>query len=272
MKVYDALYKTLWEMGLLNQVGQASGGSTTTVVDTALALTADTKIGGSILIFKTTDNLAPLGEIKRVTDNDTNTYTTEAFSAAVGAGDQYAYVAKDFNVYELIPAVNLALEQIGDVGLADESLSIVADQREYTLPAAVYAGRIRNVQLMTNTGDADDPDYVMMYGWAVVPGTSPKLKLDKQYEAGRTIRIEYIGAHPEITSFSDDILGRIHPNLFKHSLKFALSKSRNEEAIASQDGYRDLYNSNRDEWAEAMRKYPVKLPRLVVPARTFGRG
>lgn len=274
-QIFEVLYDTLWEAGLLNQVGQATGGSTTTVVDTILSLDTDVKANGSILIFETTDGLAPQGEIKRVASNTANTYTTAAYSAAVGAGDLYAYIAKDFNVYELLPMINIALRnKVPPIGLKDTSITTAASQREYALPTAVKEGSIRAVYEQTNTGDSNDNQWAARYDWEVHPAAANStglLVFQKQPTSGRTIRIDYIGRHPKITAFTDYLHESVRPELFKAALKFTLDSSRNEEAIASQDGYRDLYNAARDEWNEALLRYPVWQPPVIRPARTFGR-
>ena len=271
MKVYTALYESLWEMGLINQVGQASGGSTTTVVDSSLALSADTKIGGSILIFETTDDLAPVGEIKRVTDNDTNTYTTDAFTAAVGAGDLYAYIAKDLNVYELIPAFNIALKKIGKIGKIDTSLAFIADTKKYDLPVSVKRGEIMNVAIEVDT---ENEDYAFLYDWRVQPaatGSNAQLVFSDEHTAGRTIKIEYIGYPDALTAFSDDLHETIPEELVKAAMRFTIDKMRHSDAIASQDGVRDLYNSSAQEFEQAQRDNPVWSPKMIKPARTFGR-
>lgn len=274
MKVWELLYNTLWEMGLLSRVGAATGGSTTTVVDSTLSLDTDVKAGGSILIFNTTDGAAPEGEIKRVASNTANTYTTAAFSAAVEAGDEYAYVSKDFNVNELLPAVNMALRKIGNIGIVDTSITTALSQREYTLPVTVKAGIVAAVYFQRNTGDSDDNQWAPAYDWSIkqtAAGSTALLVFKNQPAEGYTVRIDYWGQHPAITAFSDEIHESIHPELAKASLKFLFNSSRNSEAIASQDGYRDLYGSSRDEFNEALRRWPVWKPESIRPALTFKR-
>lgn len=275
MKAWELLYNTLWEQGLLNQVGQATGGSTTTVVDSTLSLDTDVKAGGSILIFETTDGLAPQGEIQRVASNTANTYTTGAFTATVASGDKYAYIAKDFNVYELLQAVNMAVRyKCPPIPVEDTSITTALSQREYTLPVAVKSGQIFKVEEQVNLNDSDDNRWAVCYDWTVRPavaGSTGLLVFESQPTAGRKIRISYVAPHPALTAFSSEISEYLHPELLKASLKFQFNQSRNEEAIASQDGYRDLYNASRDEYQEALRMWPVQRPQMVVPARTFGR-
>jgi hypothetical protein len=274
MKVYEALYDVLWEAGLLNQVGKATGGSTTTVTDSILSLDTNVKAGGSILIFESTDGLAPEGEIKRVSSNTASTYTTETYSAAVGAGDLYAYIAKDLNVYELLPMVNMAMRKVPPIYIVDTSITTADNQREYTLPLTVKEGRIATVYEQKNTGDSDDNRWAVVYGWSVkwsAAGSTALLVFDTQPTAGRTIRIDYLGRHPAFTAFTDNINEAVPPELFKAAMKFQIDLMRNEEAIASQDGYRELYNAARDEFNEALRRWPVKQPTVYVGGRTFGR-
>ncbi len=275
MKVWEAIYDVFAEMGLLNQVGEATGGSTTTVADSTLSMDTDVKKGGSIILFSTTDAGAPQGEIKRVASNTSTTYTTSAFSASVGAGDLYAYVSKDFNVYELLPLVNMALKsKCPAIPQTDTSITTALSQREYTLPTAVKAGKIYNVQIQTNTGDSDDNRWAPIYNWKITytaGGSTALLVLHDQPTKSRTIKIEYMAPHTTVTAFSDEINEALHPALVRSALKYQLNQSRNEEAIASQDGFRDLYNASRDEYQEALRMWPVPKPRQIAPARTFGR-
>lgn len=274
MLVWEWLYDTLWEMGLLSNVGAATGGSTTTVVDSTLSLDTDVKAGGSIIIQKTTDGLAPQGEIKRVASNTANTYTTAAFSAAVESGDEYSYVSKDFNVYELLKACNKALRKVGLIGLVDTSITTAASQREYTLPLTVKQGKIAGIYIQREANDSDDNQWVPVYDWSLgmAAATSTGLLIfKKQYDAGYKIKIEYLGLHPTLSAFSDTLHESIHPELASAALKYQFNQSRNEEAIASQDGYRDLYGASRDELSEARRMYPVWKPDVLVPALTFKR-
>lgn len=274
MKVYELLYQTLWEQGLLNQVGKASGGSTTTVVDASLALDADVKIGGSIIIWRTTDGQAPQGEIKRVTDNDATSYTFDAMTVAPESGDEYAYIAKDFNEFELLTACNMALRKCGKIGKQDVSITTALAQREYTLPVDIKKGSIRGVYIETNKDDSDDNRWAVIGDWSVGMATASNtglLILGFQPEAGYSIRIDYVAYHENLTGFDGEIHESIPESLGIASLKYQFNLSRNEEAIASQDGFRDLYNASRDEFEQAKREFPVWKPRTIKPFRTFAR-
>lgn len=273
MYIWQLLYDVFWDMGLLGQVGAASGGSTTTVIDSTLSLSTDVKAGGTIMIVKTTDGLAPQGEAQRVNSNTSNTYTTNAFTAAVGAGDEYAYIAKDFNIYEFMRMVNRGLRMIGMIPLVDTSITTASSQREYTLPVAIKRDQIANVEIAKNT-DANNYQWTPLFDWQVQqasPGSTGLLVLTKQPEAGYKIKIEYLGEHPEITALSDTLHEVVPPELATAAFAYMLNRSRNSEAIASQDGYRDLYGSTRDEFNEALRRWPIAKPRIVRPALTFKR-
>src|SRR5688500_61890 len=80
----------------------ATGGSTTTIVDTKLAdylgdsNEDDVLNGGSVIIVKDTAVAAPEGEFSRISDyDDAGTITTSTLTAAVASGDTYMYISPD---------------------------------------------------------------------------------------------------------------------------------------------------------------------------------
>ena len=274
MYIWQLLNDIFWNMGMLGQVGAASGGSTTTVVDSTLALSTDVKAGGTIMIVKTTDGLAPQGEAQRVNSNTSNTYTTNAFTAAVGAGDEYVYISKDFNIYEFIRLVNRGLRKVGMIPLIDKTITTADSQREYTLPVALKRNQIANVQLQRST-DSNNNQWVPAFDWDIeqnnTAGGTGLLIFKKQPESGYNVKIEYYGEHPEITALSDTLHESVPPELAEAAFAYMLNSSRNSEAIASQSGYRDLYGSSRDEFNEALRRWPIAKHRVIRPALTFKR-
>jgi hypothetical protein len=274
MYIWQLLNDIFWNMGMLGQVGAASGGSTTTVVDSTLALSTDVKAGGTIMIVKTTDGLAPQGEAQRVNSNTSNTYTTNAYTAAVESGDEYVYISKDFNIYEFIRLVNRGLRKVGMIPLIDKTITTADSQREYTLPVALKRNQIANVQLQRST-DSNNNQWVPAFDWDIeqnnTAGGTGLLIFKKQPESGYNVKIEYYGEHPEITALSDTLHESVPPELAEAAFAYMLNSSRNSEAIASQSGYRDLYGSSRDEFNEALRRWPIAKHRVIRPALTFKR-
>lgn len=87
-----------WYGGALNWSGTADSGTTTTLADTDIddryAANDARIVGGSVLIYDTTDDAAPKLELSQVTAYDpaTSAFTFGALTAAVGSGDSYKFV------------------------------------------------------------------------------------------------------------------------------------------------------------------------------------
>src|SRR5688572_22050535 len=113
-------------VGLQFQRRVATGGSTTTVVDSGYVNRkgdghyAQGPNGGHILfISQTTDDGAPVnqfGEVSAYTfSTSTPTFTIPVLSAAVGAGDIYAVMKPQVQLYEMIGRVNEGLRRLGEI-------------------------------------------------------------------------------------------------------------------------------------------------------------
>jgi len=133
---------------LANHVGDvrnslATGGSTTTLVDTTLIEPNDYYNGGTLLI----DQATPVAV--RITDfaSTTGTFTFSAITTAVVSDIGYTAVHSRFPLDVLKRSINMALADIGDVMAVDETLTLVADQERYTLPTGVTED-IRRVEQM----------------------------------------------------------------------------------------------------------------------------
>ena len=128
--------------GAATVVGTATGGSTSSVVDTARTEADDYWNNSWLYIASTTDSKAPLYEESLVADftaaNDTLTLSP-ALTAAVGATDTYE-LRRYFSASMIHSAINLALED-GRFQFRseaeDSSLVVLEDTYEYTLPDAV---------------------------------------------------------------------------------------------------------------------------------------
>jgi len=214
--------------------GIATGGSTSTVVD-ALRWEKDDYFnsrGGRpsrVYIRTTTDNAAPVGESKDVTDfvQATGTITVVAadaealFSATVGAGDTYA-ITHTFHWDEVKEAINMAISAVSRKALIDtmdESVSLVASVEEYVLPSDfVYVHRVS-----MEDGNGNYNEIVPGEQYRIVRGaTNPLLKFTKMppefqspghyygeywvssdMTAGRTLRIEGSTSQPELEEDTD---------------------------------------------------------------------
>ncbi|MCP4143164.1 MAG: hypothetical protein GY755_23235, partial [Chloroflexi bacterium] len=102
----------------------ATGGSTTTAIDTKLnSIEPDyrdddeTLVRGTLIVTRTTDGLAPQGEFQRITaySETSAQITMDAVSAAVGAGDTCRIIHSQFKLEEIIELANQALVDLGDI-------------------------------------------------------------------------------------------------------------------------------------------------------------
>jgi len=148
----------------------ATGGSTTTIVDTTNGpMYADDWWNNAWAnIITTTDGLAPQGETRHVSDfaGSSGTWTVSAaFTATVGAGDTVRFWSGPPKA-EALKAIEDALidafPAFYQVRL-DTSLSIVADTYKYTLPATI--GRLVRVELAT---DVTGAKFATLHDWRVI--------------------------------------------------------------------------------------------------------
>ena len=249
------------EMGIMT-TGQVTGSPSKTVLtDANLGATADNLINGVLFALDGTN----AGSYRRISDNAATTITVDTMTASFSTGDLYGYIKKEFRYQDMAMYTNMALSRIGNIGLKDTSITTASNQTEYTFPVALKEGDVRGVYFQTYTGDSDDNRWTPVPEVHIEPGTSGSTSLIilPQMTSGRTIKIEYMGRHPAVTSGVSYIDEAIHPVLAKTALKVVLGNRRAEGAIGSQDGYNQLYNKYMDEFERAKVQYPTWKPDRV---------
>lgn len=198
---------------------KATGGTTTTVVDSAYTnkrgdnYYAQGANGGHILFLsETTDGLAPqgqFGEISAFVNSGGPTFTVPTMTAVAGSGDIYAVMKPVIQLYEMIARINEGLRRLGEQDRSNTTLTGLADTLAYTLPAGINATNIKKIEI-----GSDDPDYPWRDapGFSIQPiaaGTGDQLIFTKQppYDsttpANCTIKITYHGPHPALSIYSD---------------------------------------------------------------------
>jgi hypothetical protein len=200
----------------------ATGGSTTTVIDTASQYTSDDSlVGGTALVVRDSGgaSAAPEGEFQRISDYvaSTTTFTVgTAFSAAIAAGDSVLLATPRIRLQQMRAAVNDALTNLGTISLVDTSLTSAAAQTEYALPVGLKIERLLDIQYQTVTTDADDNQYYSIISQSkyipAAPGSTGLLILP-QLPTDRTIKIIYEGVHPTLFAFSDKVSETIQEEL-----------------------------------------------------------
>jgi hypothetical protein len=189
--------------------GKATGGTTTTLIDTVNLKQSDNHFNeGSIWATKTTDGAAPQGKFARISAfvQSSNQATHEAITTWT-AGDFYSIAPALYPLSSIIEAINLVLERHDIVVEDTTSLDTVAGQSEYTLPAAVKRGGLLGVWVEGNTGDADDNRWIKIHNWALIVGTTGNQDtvVIPYQTGGRDIRIQYIGKHADVFEDTDSI-------------------------------------------------------------------
>lgn len=217
--LFDLVYKTAVKLPGGVREGAATGGSTTTIVDTVgLAdLDDDYFNKGTAYIVQTTDAGAPQGQYRQITDfvSSTKTVTVSpAFSATVGAADIYAVMTSRFPLHTIIQKINEVLTSLPAYPVTDiASLVTVENQRDYTLPAATRRD-LRDVQVETGTS-ATARKYVPVVNWDIIPATSSAgeiLHLSYDLPAGKILKLEYAEYHPQMLDYNDALEEVIHPD------------------------------------------------------------
>lgn len=226
--LFDATYRVARLLGGVTE-GVATGGSTTTIVDTRiLTQPNDFYNQGMAWILKDSAEAAaaPEEEFGEVTDfaNSTNTATIGAvsagsgapFTAAAGSGDRYALTTGKYPPHQLISTVNAALQEIGPIETSDiTTMDTATSQTEYSLPLAANAD-VRAVYLQGRTGDANDNRWEKIEGWTIrrtAIATQDLLILPFQYVTGRDIRVDYVQEHPELDDAGDHIREEVNLDL-----------------------------------------------------------
>lgn len=203
--LFDLTYRVARELGL-TQEGVATGGSTTSLVDTVMRTEPDDYWNnGTIWVLRDAGgaSAAPEKEYATISDfvSTTSTMTISALTAAIAGGDRYACMTKHVPLHVIIQKINQAIMDLGPIPYADiTSITTAADQTEYTLPVAAKRDLIQ-VRIQLIDDDANDNKWRKLDGnWEVQqadPGAAPRLIIP-QYTAGYDLKLVYLADHPEL--------------------------------------------------------------------------
>ena len=175
--------------------GTATGGSTTTLIDTNLLdsgeFADDHLNGGDLYITDTTDDLAPKGEARYITDFVQSTGTASvgrAFTAAPGAGDTYDVYLK-YTKEDLDTALMLAISDWRMV----TSLTLSANTAEYSLSATALHRAEQVVSVWLREATDTQSAYEQISDWRVWDNAGT-LTLEfgtVNYDSGTIARVVY---------------------------------------------------------------------------------
>lgn len=190
---------------VVNSVTTAAG-TATTVIDSTRTEAADYWNNGTLFVTSGTH----ANKTRVITDwaLSGTTFTIPTTTTAVGSGATYGVCTADWPRYKLWEFINRALREMGDVPAQDATLTTVADQEQYTLPAGV--SDVRLVEVATNTATP--------YGYQPYSGVWRELPSGiLQFDTGRApvddgllIRLTYMDAHATMDDDADTISTYVH--------------------------------------------------------------
>jgi len=203
--------------------GIATGGSTTQLIDTVRIQANDTFNNG--VIFFRTGTYANTYAVVTDYASATGIFTFAALTGAgIVAGVQYSVFSlmSGLNLYDMIHALNQALQDCGDVLQEDETLVTIADQEDYTLPTGVS-----HVREIHTTSETAAPYYWRpSTHWEEING---KLRFPYQYApasgAGYKIRIGYKAKHAALSVSTSEVSSQINTEWLKYTAAINLIRS-----------------------------------------------
>lgn len=217
-----------------SEVFTATGGSTTTFVDTKIGERIGQKPGSNSFIDSfavvTRDagllNAAPEGQFQRISLYDSSSYTftlDAALTAAIAAGDEVTVLSAEFYGRDLISRINRAIQKLV-IALPDVTLTYDTSTNLYSLPAAAKMERPRQLWIQGIVGDNDS--YVEWFNYDYVPsagGSVGGLRIDGTPGAqGATVRLVYDTFQPALTAYGSVIHETIKPALAIAAAKVAV--------------------------------------------------
>jgi len=178
--------------------GTATGGSTTTLIDTSRIEEAEYWKGGTIWI-KSGDHDGKVYSIKSFAGNTITIPVT--LTSSIVAGVEYFVLPPDYPFDTIRHAIQSALRDLGDVISTNATLVTDPDAESYLLPSGVY--NIFRVEIATS--DTEPYGYYPNYYWKELNGTLYFLPGKKPGTDGFKIRLWYKAPHAEVFEYSDVI-------------------------------------------------------------------
>lgn len=269
------------ELGQL-QVSTATGGTTTTLVDSVMISSGgqdDVWKNAALLILQDIVGSTPQGEFQRVSayDDSTGTFTLDtAFSAAPAAGDTYGLASEYYPLRTMIEIVNAGLRALGDIPLVDSTtLTTAAGQTEYPASLPWKRRPPTRIDIQSQTGDSDDNHWQRVFDWEFVPaspGTTGLIVFAKEPTAGRFLRIWYQDSHPRVAVYNDSLSEVIAPDLavaagVERALRWQNSRLGGGDPFLLQ-----RWNDAKEELRVAKVEYPIWLPGQIARLKLAGVG
>lgn len=228
-------------MGTVRE-GTATGGSTTTLIDTRLDEPADYYTKGTLWML-TGVNEGLCAVINTFSENTIS--LADTLAAAIVAGNEYAVATLEYPKHKLKQSVLTALRH-NPILRTDDTLVVTANTKEYELPEGV--SDIRRVEVAT---EASAPySFAPNMTWREWSG---KLVFDNEpTDTGKIIRVWYEGFHGSIDE-NNDVLSSVDMEWLKWTAVVFLYRDMITRINKDNPTDLDLLNEAKIQEAEARR-------------------
>lgn len=248
---------------------EATGGSTTTIVDSrlnTLGHTNDAFNGGTAFIIRDAGGLgaAPEKQSRFVSDyvGSSGTITVDpAFSAAPVATDIYGVTTNRYPRAQMASKVNAALALWGDVPTEDAaSLTTLSATREYSLPVAAKKD-LRQVWLARSLSAPWDwePQLTVRFEHGAANAVG-NLIFERQPRVGYKIKLVYMAAHPYVAADADYVSDYVSADWLALEAAIGCVRERMQAKGANQKQLTPLINDLMTRAAEAKSRRRMDLP------------
>ena len=264
----ELLVDVYQDLGQLT-VSTATGGSTTTIIDTKQIGEHgdDSWKDGAAFLVRDTGGAAPEGEMAFITDytDSTGTFTSaaSAWSASPASGDTFGFVNNFYPFHSMIEIANRALASLGEIPLVDTTtLDSATNQTEYTYAIAWKRSPPYRVDIQGRTNDANDNQWRRIRDWEYVPATagSTALIVLPQLPTTRDIRIWYRGIHPVLSAATSTLYEGFSQDLIIAVVTEAALRWQNSRLQGGDDFLLQRWNDAKDVLEDAMAKYKMWKP------------
>jgi len=251
--LFDVVLRLAREIVLVRQ-GKATSGTTTTLIDTLADFSVDTFRGGTLFLLNDT-------VFKKITQHTGQTFTFAAVGDSPDAGDDYAVADNDIPLDVMVAAINSAIRSM-TLPAEDITLTTVASQEEYTLPANVSG--VFKVEVASSL--TVPYGYAEHFHWDEVNGKLRFAGKFKPGSAGNLIRLTYRRAHTDLaleaSALPNDInLDYLHWSAVQAAAKYG-QRVHNKDPKRDWDG-KVQESEVRIQRLASLQSRPQRSPRLA---------
>ena len=248
----DIIRDSLLDMGELYS-GVATGGSTTTLVDSGLkGRQDDWKFGTAFIDYDAAGAGAdPEGKMLEISAyaRATGTITTATWTTAPVAGDRYSVADKHYPLDVMITNVNRALKMIGEIPKVDTSLTTAANQLEYTIPAAARGqDKIHDIYIGATTTTADR-ELSRRLDWGTTP--DHKLIFTSAKLTGIPIEIWYTGRHDDLWVYTGALSPFVNHELAVAATVYQSYRNGRRRLKGATVDWKEIIRDAKEEYDEA---------------------